>query len=237
MSRLSFLCLVPALLAASLLTAHAQTAVDSVVRTTVTTTITTTTVTKPAAPGARPVVMATSSSTTTTSSSTPAATSAPAVPAAPARQPAPGDLTGARPAAAPARPASAATTAAKPKTAAARATTPAARAAAASAGRRPAAAAAADPELSRMLRTNVDLTKVRAEDLPGLYEQFLETTRAERRRWTAAKWKTAGDVLSRLNQRYEQVRGELSLEEKLTIRTLQGEFRALEAAKQVSKSL
>ena len=236
MSRLPFFCLMPALLAA--LSLRAQAPVDSVVRTTTVTTITTTTVTKPAAPGSKPVTTATSSSTTTTSSAPPAAApAAPAAPAASARQPAPGDLTGARPAAATVRSAPAAAT--KPKTAPAAAARPAP---ATTAARRPAAGAAAAPaagapELSRLLQSRVDLAKVRAEDLPELYERFLETTRAERRQWTAAKWKTAAAALSRLNQRYEQVRGELSLEEKLTIRTLQGEFRALEAARQVSKSL
>lgn len=88
-----------------------------------------------------------------------------------------------------------------------------------------------------MVQSNVDVTIVQADALPNLYERFLETTRAERRQWSAAKWTSASAALSRLNQRYEQVRTELSLEDKLNIRTLQGEFRALEAAKQVSRSL
>lgn len=95
----------------------------------------------------------------------------------------------------------------------------------------------ADPELAHLVQTDVNLATVSAEQLPNLYERFLETTRAERRQWTAVKWTAASAALSRLNQRYEQVRTELSLEDKFNIRSLQGEFRALEAAKQVSKNL
>lgn len=243
MLRLPVSHLLPALLAALPLAALAQAPADSVVRTTVTTVTTTTTVTKPASAG-RPVAPATSSSSSSTST-TSTTTAAPI----PARQPGPGDLAGARPRA---------TTAPVPTAAAKAAPTPATRpkATTSTAASRPASAAPAarastasattaarrsttpaDPELAHLLQTDVDPAKVSADQLPNLYERFLETTRTERRQWSSTQWVSAGAALSRLNQRYEQVRGDLSLEDKLNIRTLQGEFRTLEAAKQVSKRL
>ena len=240
MLRLPVSCL---LLAVGPLAAQAQTAVDSVVRTTTVTTITTTTVTKPAGASSRPAAPAAASSTTTTTTTAPVptASSAPASAAAnaPARQPGPGDLTGARPSSTTS--AASAKTTVSPKSATTK-TTPASSRVTTSPARPAAATAHAtapptDPELAHLIKTDVDLTKVRAEDLTNLYERFMETTRAERRQWTTAQWSTASAALSRLNQRYEQVRGDLSLEEKLNIRTLQGEFRTLEAAKQVSKRL
>lgn len=233
MLRLPLFCLVPTLLTAVPLAATAQAPVDSVVRTTTVTTVTTTTVTKPAVTGSKPTATTTTSSSTTTAGSTPAAPAA--TPPAAARQPGPGDLVGARPAAAKpvtAKPAATAKPKTVPAAAASRATAAPARAA--QAGAR---STAADPELARLLQTNVDLSKVRADELPNLYERFLETTRSERRQWTSAQWESASAALARLNARYQQLRADISLEDKLNIRTLQGEFRTLEAAKQVSKRL
>jgi chemotaxis protein histidine kinase CheA len=228
MLRLPVIRFTSALLAALPLAAHAQTPVDSVVRTTTVTTITTTTVVKPASADSMPAAPSTTSSTTKTTTTAPATTAA--------RQPAPGDLTGARPkatTATPAKPAAVAT----PKVAAKAAPTPSRVVTTARPATPARSAAPTDPELTRMVQQNVDLSKVRAEELTNLYERFLETTRTERRQWTTAQWESASAALSRLNQRYEQVRADLSLEEKLNIRTLQGEFHTLKAAKQVSKSL
>lgn len=91
----------------------------------------------------------------------------------------------------------------------------------------------ADLALQHLLQTDVDLARTAADQLPNLYERFIDTTRDERRQWTAPQWDAAGQVLARLNQRYEQVRTELSLEERLRIRALQGEFHALRSARQV----
>ena len=224
-----------ALLAFLPLAVQAQMPTDSVVRTTTVTTITTTTVVKPASPDEKPGPPVTTSSTTSSTTTAPASAT---------RQPGPGDLTGARPKAATApatpRPAATATTSTKAtvKAAPVSKAVPASRATTTT---RPATAARSaaysDPELTRMVQQDVDLSKVKAEQLSNLYERFMETTRAERRQWTTAQWESASAVLTRLNQRYEQVRADLSLEEKLNIRTLQGEFHGLKAAKQVSKSL
>ena len=88
-----------------------------------------------------------------------------------------------------------------------------------------------------LLQTDIDLTQARAEQLPDLYERFIATTRDERRTWTYAQWDAAGQVLARLNQRYEQVRTDLPLEERIRIRSFQGEFHTLRGARKVKDKL
>ena len=73
-----------------------------------------------------------------------------------------------------------------------------------------------------LLQTDVNLAQARADQLPDLYERFMATTRDERRQWSYADWDAAGQVLARLNQRYEQVRTDLPLEERVRIRALSG---------------
>ena len=86
---------------------------------------------------------------------------------------------------------------------------------------------------SRLLGEKVNINTARAAELPDLYGRFLESTRAQRRSWSAADWSAAGLVLEKLNGRYEQVRDQLDIDEKVRIRSLQGEFRTLEKAKDV----
>jgi hypothetical protein len=100
-----------------------------------------------------------------------------------------------------------------------------------------AAAASSDPGQQHLLQTDVNLAQARADQLPNLYERFIATTRDERRQWTYEQWNAAGQVLARLNQRYEQVRTELPLEERLRIRSFQGEFHTLRGARQVKEKL
>jgi hypothetical protein len=90
-----------------------------------------------------------------------------------------------------------------------------------------------DPIQQHLLNSDVNLARVSAHQLPDLYERFIATTRDERRRWSYQDWDNAGVVLARLNQRYEKVRTELPLEERLRIRTFQGEFHTLRGARQV----
>ncbi|MBD2770064.1 hypothetical protein IC235_19425 [Hymenobacter sp. BT664] len=97
--------------------------------------------------------------------------------------------------------------------------------------------AAADPVQQHLLGTTVNLAEARAEQLPDLYEQFISTTRAERRQWSYEQWDAAGAVLARLNERYAQVRTELPLEERLRIRTFQGEYHALRGARKVKSAI
>ncbi|UYZ65073.1 DUF6565 domain-containing protein [Hymenobacter weizhouensis] len=85
----------------------------------------------------------------------------------------------------------------------------------------------------RLLNEDVNISRARPTELPDLYLRLLETMRADRKNWTQADWSAASAVLSRLNARYEQVREQLPLEERLRIRSLQGEFRTLEKARDV----
>ncbi len=106
--------------------------------------------------------------------------------------------------------------------------------------RTPAAASArtdSDPIQQRLLNSDVNLARVSASQLPDLYERFIATTRDERRQWNFQDWDNAGVVLARLNQRYDQVRTDLPLEERLRIRTFQGEFHTLRGARQVKKAI
>ena len=98
-------------------------------------------------------------------------------------------------------------------------------------------ASAADAAQQRLLNTNVNLVQTSADQLPDLYDHFISTTRDERRRWRSQDWDAAGRVLARLNQRYEAVRTDLPLEERVRIRSFQGEFHALRGARRVTDSL
>ncbi|UOQ76294.1 hypothetical protein MUN84_17220 [Hymenobacter sp. 5516J-16] len=98
------------------------------------------------------------------------------------------------------------------------------------AARRPATAQEAQ---RRLLGEEVNISRARPTELPDLYFRLVENMRSDKRNWTQADWSAASAVLSRLNARYEQVREQLPLEERLRIRSLQGEFRTLEKARDV----
>lgn len=91
----------------------------------------------------------------------------------------------------------------------------------------------ADQAQRRLLNEDVNISRARATELPDLYFRLVEAMRADKKDWTQADWSAASAVLTRLNTRYEQVREQLTLEERLRIRTLQGEFRTLEKARDV----
>ena len=95
----------------------------------------------------------------------------------------------------------------------------------------------ADPGLSWLLHENIALNQLPASQLPDLYDRFLEATRAQRRQWSAQDWDEASATLGRLNTRYEAVRLDLPLEERLSVRTSQGEFRTLQGARHVKDRL
>ncbi|MBD2721935.1 hypothetical protein [Hymenobacter armeniacus] len=96
---------------------------------------------------------------------------------------------------------------------------------------------ASDPVQQHFLNSDVNLAQTTADQLPDLYERFIATTRDERRQWNAQQWEAAAQVLARLNQRYEQVRTDLPLEERLRIRSFQGEFYTLRSARTVKEKL
>ena len=97
--------------------------------------------------------------------------------------------------------------------------------------------ASSDPIQQHLLNSDVNLARVSASELPDLYERFIATTRDERRKWSYQDWDNASIVLARLNQRYEKVRTELPIEERLRIRTYQGEFHTLRGARQVKEKI
>ena len=96
---------------------------------------------------------------------------------------------------------------------------------------------ASDPAQQHLLSTEINLVQASASQLPDLYERFIVTTRDESRRWSYQDWDAASRVLARLNQRYEQVRTELPLEERLRIRSFQGEFHTLRGARQIKDKI
>jgi len=83
----------------------------------------------------------------------------------------------------------------------------------------------------RLLGEKVTLNRARATEMPDLYARFIEATRAQRRQWTPTDWSNAAAVLGNLNARYEQVREQIPLEDRIRIRSWQGEFRTLETAR------
>ncbi|MGI4763138.1 MAG: hypothetical protein ACRYF0_20660 [Janthinobacterium lividum] len=93
--------------------------------------------------------------------------------------------------------------------------------------------AAADPTLAKYLHESIDVNKLPASQLPDVYSRFLEATRDQRRQWNAQDWDEASGALTRLNARYEAVRQELPLDDRLTVRSCQGEFRTLQGARRV----
>ncbi|MGI4762891.1 MAG: hypothetical protein ACRYF0_19425 [Janthinobacterium lividum] len=97
--------------------------------------------------------------------------------------------------------------------------------------------AASDAAVSAFLREKVVVSRATAPQLLRLYNEFIEQVRAERTGWKAADWERAATVLSSLNARYEQVRTSFSLDDKLTIRSQQGEFQTLRTARQLSDQI
>jgi hypothetical protein len=96
---------------------------------------------------------------------------------------------------------------------------------------------ATDTAVSAFLREKVVLSTATAPQLLRLYNEFIETVREERSGWKAADWDRASAVLSSLNARYEQVRTSFTLDDKLTIRSQQGEFQTLRTARQLSDQI
>lgn len=97
--------------------------------------------------------------------------------------------------------------------------------------------AASDTAVSSFLREKVAPSTATAPQLLRLYNEFMETVRAERSGWKPADWERAAAVLSSLNARYEQLRASFSLDDKLTIRSQQGEFQTLRTARQLSDQI
>jgi hypothetical protein len=99
--------------------------------------------------------------------------------------------------------------------------------------RRVTASASADPTLAKYLHESIDVNQLPPSQIADVYSRFIEATREQRRQWSARDWDEASDALTRLNTRYEAVRKELPLDDRLTVRSYQGEFRTLQGARRV----
>mgnify|MGYP000382345659 CR=1 FL=1 len=97
--------------------------------------------------------------------------------------------------------------------------------------------AASDAQISTFLRRKTTVATLTAPALLNAYELFIERMRNDRQTWNTADWTAAAAVMSSLNSRYEDLRTTFSLDDKLTIRSQQGEFQALRTAKQISKQV
>ena len=98
---------------------------------------------------------------------------------------------------------------------------------------RPLTTTTADPVLANYLHESIDVNRLPASQLPDVYSRFIEYTRDQRRQWSPRDWDEASAALGRLNTRYEVVRKELTLEDRLAVRSYQGEFRTLQGARRV----
>ena len=94
--------------------------------------------------------------------------------------------------------------------------------------------AASDTAVSDFFRERIIVARLTAPQLLDTYTRFIDKVREDRRGWSPADWARAANVLSSLNGRYEQFRSTYNLDDKLTIRGVQGEFQALRTAKQIS---
>lgn len=97
--------------------------------------------------------------------------------------------------------------------------------------------AEADPGLTKFMHESVDVNHLSAPQLLDVYSRFLDATRAQRRSWDSKEWDEASATLTRLNARYEAVRLDLPLDDRLTVRSYQGEFRTLQGARRVKDRL
>ena len=96
---------------------------------------------------------------------------------------------------------------------------------------------ASDTAVSSFFRERMVVGRLTAPQLLDTYTRFMDQVREDRRNWQTNDWTRAANVLSSLNGRYEQLRSSYTLDDKLTIRGVQGEFQALRTAKQISGSV
>jgi len=99
------------------------------------------------------------------------------------------------------------------------------------------ASVASDAAVSTFLHEKVVVSRATAPQLLRLYNEFIDQVRTDRSGWKAADWERASAVLSSLNARYDQLRTSFSLDDKLTIRSQQGEFQTLRTARQLSDQI
>ena len=93
---------------------------------------------------------------------------------------------------------------------------------------------ATDAQVTTFLGRKTAVSTLSASALVNVYAAFIEKVRTDRHGWRTADWTTAANVLSALNNRYEQLRSSFSLDDKLSIRSQQAEFQALRTTRQLT---
>ena len=93
---------------------------------------------------------------------------------------------------------------------------------------------ATDAQVTAFLGRKTAVSTLSAPALVNVYTAFIEKVRNDRHAWRTADWTTAANVLSALNNRYEQLRSSFSLDDKLSIRSQQAEFQALRTTRQLT---
>ncbi|GAB3870180.1 hypothetical protein GCM10028824_18480 [Hymenobacter segetis] len=93
---------------------------------------------------------------------------------------------------------------------------------------------ATDAQVTAFLRKKTVVSTLTTTGLLSAYDLFMQRVRSDRANWTPTNWANAAAIMSSLNDRYQQLRSSFSLDDKLTIRSQQGEFQALRTAKQIS---
>ena len=93
---------------------------------------------------------------------------------------------------------------------------------------------ATDAQVTAFLRKKTTVSTLTTSGLLSAYDMFMQRVRNDRANWTPTNWAAAAAIMSALNDRYQQLRSSFSLDDKLTIRSQQGEFQALRTAKQIS---
>ena len=96
---------------------------------------------------------------------------------------------------------------------------------------------ATDGQVSNYFRERMEVDKLTVPQLVDAYSRFMDKVRNDRQKWKPADWTKAAAVLSSLNHRYDQLRADISFEDKLTIRSQQAEFQGLRTAKQLTESI
>ena len=93
---------------------------------------------------------------------------------------------------------------------------------------------ATNTQVSDFFREKISVSTLTAPALVETYTLFIDKVRGDRHGWKSSDWTAAAAVLSSLNARYDQLRPNLSLDDKVTVRSMQAEFQALRTARQLS---
>ena len=97
--------------------------------------------------------------------------------------------------------------------------------------------AATDAQVTAFLRRKTTVSTLTTTSLLLAYELFIERVRNDRATWKPSDWANAANIMSSLNDRYQQLRSSFTLDDKLTIRSQQAEFQALRTARQISSQV